>query len=555
MNIGVREKKSMNEGLRNNSQKGLLYFSLSVALIISMAFVFENAPALFIPSSKNKIEAELNLFLQKTTPTLEINFSELYGRNGQFQVLHPLLDMLRWRLPGPNPSCQNEMEIRRAETTLTISDSHANRECSSKVFEASEKDQWKNEMLSDFLNGKRGSLPVHFLTKAPFVNRWGSSYAYLLNQSGLLPFNTKAWVEANLSFFKLSELSEIISKYDIQQKEYFLISHLADEEVEEIVRASPLVMTASYLLVKNQSSFGFSPLSYWVFDMKEVKAHFKKSQFEITTLNQDSACLESLGNICLSYNSQHAMAYVTRYSWAFLIVVGASLLVILSLYLKYRYEKKKEQQKHRLALQVLSHEFRTPVSAMLLMMEQLTKHQSQLGIEEQDLITRISAEIYRLQRIIEMSKNYLQTDGPKVRYHFQRVDSVNQWLLDFTEEFDKKIECELLKEDRSAMIDSYWLKLVLSNLIQNAFVHGKPPVYIRLHHTKDKLQIAVEDQGECEFNGLAEMTNAFIKTNSSKGMGLGLNIIKLVIEGLNSELQFSKAPTSFKLILKNTMES
>lgn len=97
-------------------------------------------------------------------------------------------------------------------------------------------------------------------------------------------------------------------------------------------------------------------------------------------------------------------------------------------------------------------------------------------------------------------------------------------------------------------MDPFWLKFVLSNLIQNAFSHGKPPVCLRLKSENRKVKITVTDQGHCEFNSLIEMTDAFIKRSRSKGMGLGLNIVKSVLDDCGVEFQFSKSPTSFSLL-------
>lgn len=199
------------------------------------------------------------------------------------------------------------------------------------------------------------------------------------------------------------------------------------------------------------------------------------------------------------------------------------------------------------ALQVLSHEFRTPVSAMLLLIDQLTQSQDRLSIADQDLLIRLSTEVFRLQRIIEVSKTYLQAEGRRIQLNCTEIASINAWISDYISESTLRIQCEFLKEDRKIVTDPFWLKFVLSTLIQNAFAHGKEPVFIRLKHQKEKLFIAVEDQGECEFGSLNQMSDAFVKSSRSRGMGLGLNIAKFIVDELGSEIQFSKRPTSFAI--------
>ncbi|MGZ3797507.1 MAG: hypothetical protein ACXVB1_14140, partial [Pseudobdellovibrionaceae bacterium] len=56
----------------------------------------------------------------------------------------------------------------------------------------------------------------------------------------------------------------------------------------------------------------------------------------------------------------------------------------------------------------------------------------------------------------------------------------------------------------------------------------------------------------CEFRSLREMTDAFVKSNRSKGMGLGLNIVKSILDDWGVEIQFSTVPTSFSLLFSET---
>ena len=56
-------------------------------------------------------------------------------------------------------------------------------------------------------------LPENYLTTPPFIDSSGYSYAYFLSQKETPPYGDKAWVEQHLSFFKVSELREVLGKY------------------------------------------------------------------------------------------------------------------------------------------------------------------------------------------------------------------------------------------------------------------------------------------------------------------------------------------------------
>lgn len=154
-----------------------------------------------------------------------------------------------------------------------------------------------------------------------------------------------------------------------------------------------------------------------------------------------------------------------------------------------------------------------------------------------------------MQRIIEISRTYLQTESHRIHFKYIEISSINSWICDFAAETNPSIECQLLAKDQGFITDPFWLKFVLSTLVQNAAAHGKVPILIRLNNYKNKLKISIEDQGQCEFKSLNEMTDAFVKSPRSQGMGLGLNIIKFILDAWGTEIQFSKFPTSFTLVL------
>jgi signal transduction histidine kinase len=161
----------------------------------------------------------------------------------------------------------------------------------------------------------------------------------------------------------------------------------------------------------------------------------------------------------------------------------------------------------------------------------------------------MSGEVFRLQRIIEISKTYLQAESHRIHFKQIEIPSINNWISDFVIESNLSMQCQFLRADQRLKTDPFWLKFILSNLVQNAFAHGKEPVCIRLENRKSNLRITVEDQGSCDFQSLDQMTTAFVKSSRSKGMGLGLNIAKFIVEEWGSEIEFSNSPTSFTLSL------
>ncbi len=486
---------------------------------------------LFYSTQNSGIEIQntIEQFRLNTKPLTEINFSEIYGNSGQFQILHPLLSFRGLHLP----SCKNcsEKQIRADE-----------------IRDAATLENEKRRKLEVFLSGL-GPLPNDFFSTPPFADQQGSSYAYLISMYPKLIDDEKKWVEQHLSYFKISELKEVLQRFKIEDAKFSILSRFKEAEVESIIRGEEMILTSDYILLKDQDRLGFSPLSYLVYSAADFHQMVKNSQFEVRSDNEDVGCIIKIGNSCWTYNSRQSQAYFNRYSFVILCLMGLFLFSFFGFYIKGLYEKSKAQIKHRLSLQVLSHEFRTPVSAMLLMIEQMSAKQSKLDVEGQDLLVRLSTEVYRMQRIIEVSRTYLQTESHKIQFKNIEISSVKNWINDFALDLNKEVLCDLPSEDCSLVVDPFWLKFILSNLVQNAFVHGKPPVVIKLEHDKKYLRISVEDHGKNEFESIDQMTEAFVKSQKSQGMGLGLNMILFIVNQWGACLRFSKNPTTFTLIL------
>ena len=512
----------------------------TLGLFAYLAFSFNERDLFYFHSRDVDFDHFLTELSAAHHPDLELNFSALYGRSGQFEVLHPLLQIGTYEIDHPGASCTS-VDLSQ---TLPIAQKPL---CLAATEPAGETAK-KSALLDQFLNGQVAQLPDDFLTAGSTNDEFGRSYAYRLVTKGAHPYSDRAWVIEHLSFFKITELDDILTRYHLHEPEYAAIAHMSEDEMEQVIKGASLVITNEYLLVRNQTHYEFSPLSYWAYALRDL-SELKTGRYDLVAVAASDYCLDRVGNVCWTYSSQQTITYLYRYSLTILALVGAVIALLLGFYLRHLFVKNRERRKEQLSLQVLSHEFRTPVSSMLLMLERLSQVQGQLDVRDQDLITRFSTEVYRLQRIIEVSRTYLQASGHRLRFAPVRLPSVNDWIADFIAEAELQIECEWLERDQGFEVDPFWLKFVLGNLVQNAFAHGAAPVRIRLS-ADNGLKIAVEDQGDCEFRTLKPMTDAFVKSNRSQGMGLGLNITKFIVEEWGSELQFAPSPTTFTLNFK-----
>jgi len=90
------------------------------------------------------------------------------------------------------------------------------------------------------------------------------------------------------------------------------------------------------------------------------------------------------------------------------------------------------------------------------------------------------------------------------------------------------------------------LEMIISNLLNNAILHGKPPYEIKLSENKIEIidhgpGIGKEDQ--------EKIFERFYKSRNSKGHGLGLFIVKQLCNQMNLDIsvQSEKGYTKFEI--------
>jgi len=97
----------------------------------------------------------------------------------------------------------------------------------------------------------------------------------------------------------------------------------------------------------------------------------------------------------------------------------------------------------------------------------------------------------------------------------------------------------------------YWLGICISNLIDNASKHGRPPCKISVIPTAEGLKLSIEDAGNLLKRDYLKLKREFVKGNASNGMGLGLSIVASTLKKLGHSLEFFENPTRFQITIRN----
>ena len=202
-------------------------------------------------------------------------------------------------------------------------------------------------------------------------------------------------------------------------------------------------------------------------------------------------------------------------------------------------------------LSMASHEFKTPLSAVLSSIELIEMYKK---LEDQPKrekhIDRIKAAIRQLTDILNDFLSLTQIEQGKVEVKKRWVDlqAIISSSIEGSEgqlQEEQQVELELAEKPTRIFSDPKLLKHILTNLISNAAKYSAPgkTITVRTHKEEETLIIEVIDQGiGIPIEDQKHIYDRFFRARNVeniKGTGLGLNIVQQYTELLGGDLQFT----------------
>jgi len=193
----------------------------------------------------------------------------------------------------------------------------------------------------------------------------------------------------------------------------------------------------------------------------------------------------------------------------------------------------------RQLLLAISHELRTPITRAKLQLEFMDDEKSKEAllddINEIDLLISDLLEAERLNN----THSVLVTEPVQLSEFLESV------VEGFTSEASE-ISYSGLVDDQIFTLDKLRIRLLLTNLLNNAVRHGRGnPIGVRLSVIEETATIEVIDQGEgIAEEHLADITEPFYRADSARqrntgGFGLGLYLCKLIAEAHGGDLHIA----------------
>lgn len=190
----------------------------------------------------------------------------------------------------------------------------------------------------------------------------------------------------------------------------------------------------------------------------------------------------------------------------------------------------------RQLLLAISHELRTPITRAKLRLEFMPESDEKDQLKEDiQEIEQLITDLIEAERLNE--EHAVLTAEPTPLAAF--VEGVCEQF----KSYPGGLELELPDEDREFIIDNLRVRLLITNLVNNAIRHGESnPIIVRVSFNGEFAHLEVEDHGEgIAAEHLTHICEPFYRADSARqrntgGFGLGLYLCRLIAQAHGGEL-------------------
>jgi signal transduction histidine kinase len=213
----------------------------------------------------------------------------------------------------------------------------------------------------------------------------------------------------------------------------------------------------------------------------------------------------------------------------------------------------------------VSHEFRSPLTAIRQLCEMLTRGRVPGEERRQEYYQLIGREGDRLARLVENVLDFSRVEAGRKQYRFEPLDA-GLWLSAVVSDFQSQLGNSVTIEARipdslpRVLADHEALASAVTNLLDNAVKYSPDSdrVWIEAENGGGSLTIRVRDRGV----GIAEADRQHIfekfyrggeLAEQVKGAGLGLSLVKHIVQAHGGRVEFLSSPgqgTTFSIHLK-----
>ncbi|OFZ18661.1 MAG: hypothetical protein A2X94_14215 [Bdellovibrionales bacterium GWB1_55_8] len=191
----------------------------------------------------------------------------------------------------------------------------------------------------------------------------------------------------------------------------------------------------------------------------------------------------------------------------------------------------------------VTHELRTPLTSIRLQAESIAENTME-DCGQRTLISRLIEDTMRLESQVERALELARIEGggPLFLQSLQVRPWISQSLRYWGEAFSGRIEFDLQVEDIFVEADPTAIQVILKNVLENAMKHsGQDTVRmtIRSRTEKNATCLIFEDNGRGFKGDVKHLGQLFERGVSSKGTGVGLYLVRALMERMCGSAQFA----------------
>jgi len=204
----------------------------------------------------------------------------------------------------------------------------------------------------------------------------------------------------------------------------------------------------------------------------------------------------------------------------------------------------------------VSHEFKTPLTAMGAILERLLSNEVQDPKKVQEYYRTLSHDSERLKRLVKNVLDFTKIEDGKREYRLMATDIarlVRQEVDNFKKENERagfRVETRIDENLPPVLADEEALKQALHNILDNAakFSRREKNIDVAVIRREDSVEIAVEDRGiGIPENEQKKVFEKFYRGKqassvSPTGTGLGLTLVKHIMDAHGGEVVIRSQP-------------
>ncbi|MBI2605537.1 MAG: HAMP domain-containing histidine kinase [Deltaproteobacteria bacterium] len=262
--------------------------------------------------------------------------------------------------------------------------------------------------------------------------------------------------------------------------------------------------------------------------------------------------LEGALGVSRELSTMHFLRTQRMLYWEFSVYV--LLLVGSTAFLSWVYYRDlKRTRAMRSFFAAFTHELRTPLTSIRLQAESIAESAS----DPKPLIARLLEDTSRLESQVDKTLELARVEGGgpvftqplRLKPWIERI--ARSWAETYARRLELRVQLEDVPEDVAIEADPVALQIVFRNLVENAFRHSGREnlvVTITARRAPGSVELFFRDNGNGFTGTDVRLGTLFAKGPASQGAGVGLYLVKVLVERMNGAVSFGNAKNDGKTL-------